>query len=66
MFKSEDTVRISKLNSHFRKGFKPQFTRKVFESVAFSSIKPTLDSMKDKEDEIIRGKLYQKGLIKVI
>ena len=38
----------------------------VFEIVAFSSKKPPTYTIKDEQDEIIRGKFYQKELIKVI
>ena len=36
-FKFGDRVRISKYDLPFRKGYKPQFTKKVFEIVAISS-----------------------------
>ena len=39
-FKIGDRVRISKYDSPFRKGYKPQFTQKVFEVAAISSRKP--------------------------
>ena len=61
-----EKVRISKYDLPFRKGFKPHFTREVFEIVAFCSSKPPTDTIKDEQDEIIRGKFYQKELIKVI
>ena len=38
-FKVGDRVRISKYDSPFRKGYKPQFTKEVFETVAISSKK---------------------------
>ena len=60
-----DRVRFSKYGSSFWRGYKPQFTQKVFEIVAFSSRKPTTYPIKDEQDEIIRGKNYQKELIKV-
>ena len=65
-FKVGVRVRISKYDSFFRKGYKPQFTEKVFEIVAFSSKKPPTYTVKDEQDETIRGKFYQKELIKVI
>ena len=40
--------------------------KKVFEIVASSSKKPPTHTVKDEHDEIIRGKFYQKELIKVI
>ena len=65
-FEIEDRVRTSKYDLPFRKGYKPQFTKKVFEVVAISSRKPPTYTKKDEQDEIIRGKFYQKELIKVI
>ena len=66
MFKIGDRVRISKYDLPSRKGYKPQFTQEVFEIVAISSRKPPTYTIKDEQDEIIRGKLYQKEIIKVI
>ena len=65
-FKVGDRVRISKYDLPFRKGYKPQFTEEVFEIVAISSKKPPTYTIKDEQDQIIRGKFYQKKLIKVI
>ena len=65
-FKIGDRVRISKYDLPFRKGYQPQFTQEVFEIVAFSSRKPPAYTIKDEEDEIIRGKFYQEELIQVI
>ena len=65
-FKSGDILRISKYDLPFRKGYKPQFTPQVFEKVTFSSKKPPTYTIEDERDEIIRGKFYQKDLIKVI
>ena len=61
-----DRVRISKYDLPFRKGYKPQFTKEVFEIVTISSKKPSTYTMKDEKEEIIRGKFYQKELVKVI
>ena len=65
-FKVGDRVRISKFDLPFRKGYKLQFTKEVLEIVAISSKKPPTYTIKDEQDEIIRGKFYQKELIKVI
>ena len=59
-FKIGDRVRISKYDLPFRKGYKPQFTQEVFEIVAIYSRKPPTHTIKDEQDEIIRGKFYQK------
>ena len=65
-FKVADRVRISKYDLPFRRGYEPQFTKEVFEIVPNSSIKPPTYTIKDEQDEIFRGKFYQKELIKVI
>ena len=65
-FKIGDRLRISKYDLHFRKGYKPQFTREVFEIVAIATKKPPTYTIKAEQDEIIQGKFYQKELIKVI
>ena len=65
-FKNGDRVRISKYDLPFRKCYKPQFTREVFEIVAISSRKPPTYTLKDEQDEIVRGKFYQKKMIKVL
>ena len=46
-FKIGDRVRISKYDLPFRKGYKPQFTKEVFEIVAISSRKPPTYTIKD-------------------
>ena len=65
-FKVGDRVCISKYNLPFRKAYKLQFTKEVIEIVAVSSKKSPTYTIKDEQNEIIRGKLYQKKLIKVI
>ena len=64
-FKLGDRVHIPKHNLPFRKGHKPQCTKEFFENVAISSRKPPTYTIKDEQDEIIRGKFYRKELIKV-
>ena len=66
IFKCGDGVRISKYDLPFRKGYKPQFTREVFEIVAIETWKPPTYTIKDEQGEVIQGKFYQKELIKVI
>ena len=65
-FKIGDIVRISKYDLPFRKGYKPQFTQEVFKIVGIALRKPPTYTIKDEQDEIIRGKFYQKELVKVI
>ena len=65
-FKIVDRMRISKYNLPSRKGYKPQFTREVFEIVAIATRKPPTYTIKHEKDDIIRGQFHQKELIKVI
>ena len=65
-FKFGDGVRISKYDLPFRKAYKAQFTREVFEIVAIATRKPPANTIKDEQGEVIQGKFYQKELIKVI
>ena len=65
-FKIGDRVRISKFDLFFRKSYKPQFTREVFEIVAVATRKLPKYPIKDEQDEITQGTFYQKELIKVI
>ena len=65
-FKVGDRVRISKYDLPFRKGYKPQFTREVFEIVAIATRKPSTYKIRDEQDQVIQGKFHQKELIKVI
>ena len=62
-YKVADAVGISKFDLPFKKGYQPSFTQEVFEIVAIFSRKHTTFTMKDEQDEIIRGKLYRKELI---
>ena len=56
-------MEISEYDSPFRKD--SQFTREVFENVAFATGKPPTYTIKVEQSEIIQGKLYQKELIKI-
>ena len=46
-FKVGDRVRISKYDLPFRKGYKPQFTKEVFEIIASSSRKSPTYTIED-------------------
>ena len=59
-------VRISKYDLPFRKRYKPQFTQKKFEIVAIATKKPPTYTIKDEQEEIIRGNFYEKELMRVI
>ena len=59
-------MRISKYDLPFRKGYKSQFTREVFESVAIATKKSPTYTIKDEQGEVLQGKIYQKQLIKAI
>ena len=55
VFKTGDRVRISKYDLLFRKCYKPQFTREVFENVAIATRKPRTCTIKDEQGEIIEA-----------
>ena len=59
-------VRISKYDLPFKKSCKPQFTQEIFEIVAIATKKPPTYTIKDEQEEVIRGKFYEKELIRVI
>ena len=65
-FNIGERVRISKHVLPSRKGYNPQFTQECFEIVAIASKKPPTCTIKDEQDEIIRGNFCQKELMKVI
>ena len=65
-FRTGGRVRISKYDLLFRTGYKPLFTSEFFEIVAIATKKPPTYTIKDEQDEIIRGNFYQKELIEVI
>ena len=65
-FRIEDRVRLSKYNLLFRKRYKPQFTQEVFEIAAIATENPPDYTIKDEQEEVIRGKFYEKELIRVI
>ena len=50
-FKIVDTDRILKDDLPFRKGYKPQFTHKIFENVSIASTKPPIYT-KDEQDKL--------------
>ena len=50
----------------FEKGYKRRFAQETFENVAFATKKPPTITIKDKQEEIIRVKFYEKELIRVI
>ena len=59
IFKIGDTERISKYELPFRKGYKPQFTREVFQIIAIATKKPPTYTIKDEH-----GRLFKVTLIK--
>ena len=61
-----DRVRISKYDLPFKKCYKPHFTQEIFEIVAIATKKPPTYTIKDEQEEIKRGKFYEKELIRVI
>ena len=65
-FGIEDRVRIFKHDLPFRKSYKAQFTQEIFENVAIATKEPPTFTIKDEEEELIRGKFYEQELIRVI
>ena len=65
-FGNGDRVRISKYDLPLRKGYKPQSTQEIFEIVTIATKKRPTYTIKDEQDEVIRGKFYEKELIRVI
>ena len=65
-FKIGDRVRISKYDFLFRKGYEPQFTLEIFQTVAIATRKPPTYTIKDEQVEVIQGRFYRKEPIKVI
>ena len=61
-----DRDRICKYDTPFRKGYIPQFTQQVFEIVFIPTKKPPTYTVKDEQEEVIRGKFYEKELIRII
>ena len=61
-----DRVRSSRYDLLFRKAYKLQFTREVFEIVAIATRKLPTYTIKDEQGEVFQGKFYQKELIKFI
>ena len=61
-----DRVRISKYDFPLRKGYKPQYTQETFEIVTIATKKPPTYTIKDEQEKVIRGKFYEKELIRVI
>ena len=61
-----ERIRFSKSHLPVRKGFKPQLTHEIFESVAIATKKFLTYTIKDEQEDVIRGKFYEKELIWVI
>ena len=60
-FKTGNRVQISKFDSLFRRSYKPQFARVVFEIVAIATGKSPTYTIKDERDEIIQGRFYPRA-----
>ena len=65
-FKSGDLICISKYDLPFGKVYKSKFTQKLFDVDAIATRKPPTFTKKVDQDEILRGVVYQKELIKVL
>ena len=55
-----DGVRVSEYDLPSRRGYIPQYTQKIFEIVASATKKPPTFTIKDEQEEFIRGKFYAK------
>ena len=65
-FEVEFRVRICKQESPFRKGYKPQLTNDIFKIIVLATCKPPTYNLQDEQGEVIKGKFYEKELIRVI
>ena len=65
-FKTGDRVRISKYDLFYCEGYKPQYTRKVFEIAAIATRKPQTYRIKHEQEKIIQGNFFEKELNKFI
>ena len=61
-----DRFRISTYGLPFRKDYKAQYTQEVFEIVAIATKKFPKYTIKDEQEDVIRGKFYERELIRVI
>ena len=60
-FKIADRVRTSKYDLPFRKRYKPQFSRDVFEIVAIATKKPPTYTIKDEQRGLFKAKFIRKS-----
>ena len=65
-FKIGHRVQIPNFDLLFRKSYKLQFTREVFEIVANATKKSPTYTIRDEQDEIVQDNLYRKELNKFI
>ena len=52
--------------TNFFARYKLQFTNEIFKIVALATRKPPTDNIQDEQSEVIKGKFYEKELIRVI
>ena len=57
-FTVEDRIRFSKIDLLFRKGYKPEFTQELFETVSIAPQIPPAYTIKDEKEEVIRGNFH--------
>ena len=63
-FSPGNIVRLSKLNTPFRKGYKPQFTDELFVIESICTTHPVITyTIKDQSGDSILGKFYQDELV---
>ena len=61
-FKVGDKVRISKYKRHFEKGYTPNWTEEIFEIVSIRNTNPISYTVKDTNNEIVKGSFYEPEL----
>lgn len=62
-FRVGDYVRAAKKDEVFRKGYKPQFTREIYQIKAIVTTNPVTYQLTDKHKRPLPGKYYEKQLI---
>lgn len=62
-FRIGDTVRISKEDLPFRKGYKQTFTDEIFTIISIPTVNPPTYNLADENDEQILGKFYEREIV---
>ena len=65
-FKVGDNVRLTRVKSHFDKGYLPNYTAEIFTISKVLETNPITYEIKDENNETIEGKFYNEELAKVL